>query len=329
MAGIAFFSARPYERTFFDRENNGHSLNYLDAPLDEKTARLAAGSSVVCAFVNDHLDRLTMQILKENGIGLIALRCAGFNNVDLKAAAELGLPVVRVPAYSPYAVAEHTLALLLTLCRKTHRAFNRVREGNFSLDGLMGFDIHGKTVGVLGTGKIGAIFSRIMLGMGCRVLAYDLRPDTALEQAGVLYVDIDRLFAESDIISLHTPLLPQTQHIINATTLAKMKKGVVILNTSRGALLDTKAVVRALKSEHIGGLAIDVYEQEEGLFFQDLSGRILQDDTIARLLTFPNVLVTAHQAFFTDTAMQQIAQTTLRNIDDWQAGKPLINLVPG
>lgn len=229
----------------------------------------------------------------------------------------------------PFAVAEHTLALLLTLCRKTHRAFNRVREGNFSLDGLMGFDIHGKTVGVLGTGKIGAIFSRIMLGMGCRVLAYDLRPDTALEQAGVLYVDIDRLFAESDIISLHTPLLPQTQHIINATTLAKMKKGVIILNTSRGALLDTKAVVRALKSEHIGGLAIDVYEQEEGLFFQDLSGRILQDDTIARLLTFPNVLVTAHQAFFTDTAMQQIAQTTLRNIDDWQAGKPLINLVPG
>ncbi len=329
MAGIAFFSARPYERTFFDRENSGHSLNYLDAPLDEKTARLAAGSSVVCAFVNDHLDRLTMQILKENGIGLIALRCAGFNNVDLKAAAELGLPVVRVPAYSPYAVAEHTLALLLTLCRKTHRAFNRVREGNFSLDGLMGFDIHGKTVGVLGTGKIGAIFSRIMLGMGCRVLAYDLRPDTALEQAGVLYVDIDRLFAESDIISLHTPLLPQTQHIINATTLAKMKKGVIILNTSRGALLDTKAVVRALKSEHIGGLAIDVYEQEEGLFFQDLSGKILQDDTIARLLTFPNVLVTAHQAFFTDTAMQQIAQTTLRNIDDWQAGKPLINLVPG
>lgn len=325
MAGIAFFSARPYERTFFDRENSGHSLNYLDAPLDEKTARLAAGSSVVCAFVNDHLNRLTMQILKENGIGLIALRCAGFNNVDLKTAAELGLPVVRVPAYSPYAVAEHTLALLLTLCRKTHRAFNRVREGNFSLDGLMGFDIHGKTVGVLGTGKIGAIFSRIMLGMGCRVLAYDLRPDTALEQAGVLYVDIDRLFAESDIISLHTSASKDAAHH-QRDNACEDEKGRH--HTSRGALLDTKAVIRALKSEHIGGLAIDVYEQEEGLFFQDLSGRILQDDAIARLLTFPNVLVTAHQAFFTDTAMQQIAQTTLRNIDDWQAGKPLINLVP-
>lgn len=261
----------------------------------------------------------------KKGIKLIALRCAGFNNVDLNAAKAHGIKVVRVPAYSPYAVAEHAVALILTLNRKTHKAYNRVRDSNFSLEKLVGFDLHGKTVGVIGTGKIGIIFCQIMQGFGCRVLAFDPFPNAELIAKGVEYQTLDDLFAASDIISLHCPLTPQTHHIINAKALEKVKKGAMLVNTSRGALVDTTAVISALRYRHLGYLAIDVYEQEEALFFQDLSGEILDDEEISHLLTFPNVLITAHQSFFTSEALEQIATTTLQNMSDFESGKPLVN----
>jgi D-lactate dehydrogenase len=268
-----------------------------------------------------------IQKLADAGVKLIALRCAGYNNVDLPAAAQAGLQVVRVPAYSPYSVAEHTVALILTLNRKTHRAFNRVKEGNFSLNGLMGFDLYGKTVGLIGLGKIGKVTARILKGFGCQVLGYDVATDPECEQMGVVYSTLDEIYTQSDIISLHCPLTPQTRHLINRTAIAKMKRGVMLINTSRGALIDTPDVIEALKTEHIGYLGLDVYEEEADLFFEDLSEKVIQDDIFMRLLSFPNVLITGHQAFFTRNALQSIAQVTLQNISDFEQQKVLVNAV--
>jgi D-lactate dehydrogenase len=324
---IAFFSTKSYDIEYFERFNDTfqHEFQFFETRLNEKTVNLIDTQEAVCVFVNDDLNEKTIAELHTKGIKLIALRCAGFNNVDLNAAKAHGIKIVRVPAYSPYAVAEHAVALILTLNRKTHKAYNRVRDSNFSLERLVGFDLHGKTVGVIGTGKIGAIFCQIMQGFGCRVLAFDPFPDAELIAKGIEYQALDNLFAASDIISLHCPLTPQTHHIIDAEVLEKMKKGAMLVNTSRGALVDTTAVISALKYRHLGYLAIDVYEQEEALFFQDLSGEILDDEEISRLLTFPNVLITAHQSFFTNEALEQIATTTLQNVSDFENEKPLVN----
>jgi D-lactate dehydrogenase len=324
---IAFFSTKSYDREYFTRYNTGHELVFFEAPLNEQTVTLADGCSAVCAFVNDALNATVIKGLAEAGIRLIAMRSAGYNNVDLAAAAAHQISVVRVPAYSPHAVAEHAVALILTLNRKTHKAYNRVREGNFSLEKLTGFDLYGKTVGVIGTGKIGQVFCDIMKGFGCRVLAFDLIANREMEAKGVEYLPLTSLLPQCDIISLHCPLTDQTRHIINADTLGMMKPGVMLINTSRGALIDTRAVIHALKTGHVRYLGIDVYEQEEKLFFHNLSEEIIQDDDIMRLMSFPNVLITSHQGFFTDEALTQIAQTTLQNITDFEAGKQLINKV--
>ncbi len=316
---VTMFSTKSYDERYFAAANEAgaqHDLIFQEAKLTAQSAPLAMGSRVVCAFVNDHLDREVLEQLKAGGTEYIALRCAGFNNIDLQAAAELGLKVVRVPAYSPHAVAEHTLALLLTLNRRIHRAYNRVREGNFALNGLVGFDLHGLTVGIIGTGKIGTMTAGLFKGFGCKLVCYDVFENPEMKALGTTYMSLDELFAQSDIISLHCPLLEATHHMINAESIAKMKPGVTLLNTSRGALIDTAAVIDGLKSGHIGNLAIDVYEEEDNLFFEDKSGQVMQDDVFARLLTFPNVLITGHQAFFTDTALSQIAQVTLKNISD-------------
>lgn len=317
MPTVAFFDAKPYDREYFSPRLAAAGLvaRFLDFRLTAETAETARGAASVCLFVNDHADRNVLKKLSALGVHHLALRCAGFNNVDLKAAAELGLAVTRVPAYSPYAVAEHTLALLLTLNRKIHRAFNRVREHNFALAGLVGFDLHGKTVGIVGTGKIGRITAQIFRGFGTQVLAYDVMPDKAWALAhGVRYASLDDLLAQADIVSLHTPLTPETHHLINATTLGRMKPGAYLVNTSRGKLVDTVALIEALKTRHLGGVALDVYEEEEGVFFEDLSGAVLEDDELSRLLTFPNVLITAHQAFLTAEALQEIARVTVENI---------------
>ena len=324
---IAFFSTKSYDREFFDKYVSTHEIIYFEAPLNEQTANLAAGCNAVCVFVNDKLNAGIIAELKKMGVQLIALRCAGFNNVDLAAAKDNIIKVVRVPAYSPHAVAEHAVALILTLNRKTHKAYNRVREGNFSLERLTGFDLYGKTVGVIGTGKIGETFCDIMLGFGCRVLAFDLVENKQLASKGVDYLPIVDVFEQADIISLHCPLNEQTKHIINGQTIHMMKEGVMLINTSRGALVDTKTVVQALKTGRIGYLGLDVYEQEEKLFFNDLSENIIQDDVIMRLLSFPNVLITSHQGFFTEEALTQIAQTTLGNIDAFETGGVLKNVV--
>ncbi len=324
---IAFFSTKSYDREFFDHYVTTHEIIYFEARLDKQTASLAAGCNAVCAFVNDKLSRNTIIELKKTGIQLIALRSAGFNNVDLVAAKENGIPVVRVPAYSPFAVAEHAVALMLTLNRKTHKAYNRVREGNFSLERLTGFDLNGKTVGVIGTGKIGQIFCDIMMGFGCNVLAFDLIAHQPTAAKGVTYLPLVDIFDQADIISLHCPLNEQTRHLINEHTIGMMKEGVMLINTSRGALINTAAAIDGLKSGRIGYLGLDVYEQEEKLFFKDLSENIIQDDEILRLLSFPNVLITSHQGFFTEEALTQIAQITLANIDDFDAGKALKNQV--
>ena len=326
---IIFFSAKPYDKEFFEQENQrfGHQLTFLEVHLDPHTAVLAKGQEVVCVFVNDAVTAEVLRALAEQGVRLIALRCAGYNNVDLKAAQELGIRVVRVPAYSPYSVAEHTVALILTLNRKTHRAYNRVREGNFALNGLMGFDLHGKTVGLLGLGKIGLATARILKGFGCRVLGYDVAESEEATQVGLEYTDLDTLYAEAGIISLHCPLTPQTHHIINEESLGKMKQGVMLINTSRGALVDTKAVIKALKTEKISYLGLDVYEEEADLFFEDLSGRVIQDDVFMRLLSFSNVLITGHQAFFTSNALQRIAEVTLQNITAFEKQEQLENEV--
>jgi D-lactate dehydrogenase len=326
---IALFDSHGFERQYFDQENNafGHEIVHFEPRLTEQTAGLAEGFPCVCAFVNDRLNEGVLQALAKGGTRLIALRSAGFNHVNLEAADRLGFKVVRVPEYSPYAVAEHAAALILTLNRKIHRAYARVREGNFSLNGLVGFDLHGKTVGLVGTGKIGAVMARIMLGFGCRVLAYDLKEESALRDAGVSYVALDELFRSSDIVSLHVPLTPETRHLIDGPALAKMKDGVTLINTGRGALIDTPALINALKKGKVGYAGLDVYEEEEGIFFSDLSGQVLQDDTLARLLTFPNVVLTSHQAFLTEEALRSIAQVTLQNIQDFAQGLPLANEV--
>lgn len=328
---IAFFDTHAFERPYFEKANAAHgfTFNFIEARLTEQTAQLAQGFDCVCAFVNDKLSAKTLEILAQMGVKLIALRSAGFNNVDLEASQKLGLSVVRVPEYSPYAVAEHAVALILTLNRKIHRANSRVQEGNFSLNGLVGFDLNGKTVGVIGTGKIGKIFVKIMNGFGCKVLTFDATPDESMsDNYEARYVDkLDELLKLSDIISLHVPLKPSTHHLINASAIAKMKKGVMLINTGRGALVDTKALVDALKSGHIGYAGLDVYEEEEEVFFQDLSGEVIQDDILARLLTFPNVILTSHQAFLTAEALQNIAETTLLNIKQFNQGQNLTNEV--
>ncbi len=312
---ITFFSSQPYDRIFFERFNDamGFELNFIDVALDEQTAQLAKGSDAVCVFVNDKLTAPIIALLKANDIKIIALRCAGFNNVDLEAAHQNNIRVCRVPAYSPEAVAEHAVAMILTLNRKTHKAYNRVREQNFSLHGLLGFNLHGKTVGVVGTGNIGQAFCRIMLGFGCIVKAFDLVANKEMESIGVTYHPLMEVL-QTDIISLHCPLNEQTHHLIGPETIGYLKKGAMLINTGRGALIDTKTMIQALKKGHISALGLDVYEQEEKLFFRDLSTKIIEDDDIQRLMSFPNVLVTAHQAFFTDEALSQIAITTLNNV---------------
>ena len=325
---IAFFSTKSYDQIYFERGNEQqHELVFLEPALTEQTVSLAVGCKVVCVFVNDKLTAPVIQSLAQQKVELIALRCAGFNNVDLKAAKECNIPVVRVPAYSPHAIAEHAVALILTLNRKTHKAYNRVRESNFSLDRLTGFDLYGKTVGVVGTGKIGSTFAGIMRGFGCTILATDIQQNKVLLSQGVQYVPLEELLAQSDIISLHCPLTEQTRHLINDQTIKQTKPGLMLINTGRGALIDTKSVIKALKTGHLAYLGLDVYEQEENLFFKDLSETIIQDDLIARLMTFPNVLITAHQAFLTEEALSEISRITLENIEAFEKGNTLVNAV--
>ncbi|MCA9839567.1 MAG: 2-hydroxyacid dehydrogenase [Trueperaceae bacterium] len=316
---LAIFSTKPYDRRFFSEVNTNHKhqLSFFEARLSLETVSLAEGFEGVCAFVNDSLGAEVLEHLAKGGTRLIALRSAGFNHVDLEKAHALGLTVVRVPAYSPHAVAEHALALMLALNRKIHRAFNRVREANFALDGLMGFDVHGKTIGVIGTGKIGQSFIQLASGFGGKVIAYDPYPNDTL---AVTYVSLEKLFQESAIISLHCPLTPETHHLINQASLAQMQDGVMLINTSRGALVDTGAVIEALKSGKIGHLGLDVYEEEGDLFFEDLSNKVIQDDVFTRLLTFPNVIITGHQGFFTQEALHNIAETTLTNVTAFEGG---------
>jgi D-lactate dehydrogenase len=313
---LVFFSAQPYDKEFFKKHqgNSEMELIFHEASLSEKTVSFLEPADAVCVFVNDQVTAKVCEVLAAKSIGIIALRCAGFNNVDLEAAKQNGLRVCRVPAYSPEAVAEHALALIMTLNRKTHKAYNRVREQNFSLNGLLGFNLHGRSVGVIGTGNIGASFCKIMLGLGCRVKAFDLIANKDLEAIGVTYHPLIEVL-QTDIISLHCPLNDQTRHLINADTISLMKKGVMLINTSRGGLIETTAVIQGLKSGQIAYLGIDVYEQEEHLFFKDLSDTVIQDDEIQRLMSFSNVLITAHQAFFTEDAITQITTTTLNNID--------------
>ncbi len=321
------FDTKRYDRESFARAapNGEIEWRFLEMRLSPETAPLAQGARAACVFVNDHADRPALEILHSLGIRHIALRCAGFNSVDLVAAKELGLAVTRVPAYSPYAVAEHAVALLLALNRKIPRANNRVRDANFSLNGLVGFDLHGKTAGIVGTGKIGRVAAQILRGFGMRVLAYDPypMPDWAKEH-GVEYCDPKTLARESSVISLHTPLTPETRHIIRRETLELMKPGVILINVSRGALIDTSALIEALKCGRLGGVGLDVYEEEEGVFFEDLSGQILQDDELARLLTFPNVLITAHQAFLTQEALGEISRVTVANLVAFAHGQPFL-----
>jgi D-lactate dehydrogenase len=326
---VGVFSTQPYDREPLGTANHrgGHELVFSEARLDQDTADWASGFDAVVVFVNDSLKRGVLERLAAGKTRLVALRCAGFNNVDLDAARELGLTVARVPAYSPHAVAEHAVGLILTLNRKYHRAYARVRESNFSLVGLAGFDLRGRTVGVVGTGAIGQAFGRIMLGFQCKVLAYDPWPNTASRELGMHYVTLNDLVRASDIISLHCPLTPETHHLINAASLAKMKRGVMLINTGRGALIDARSAIAALKTGQLGYFGIDVYEEEENLFFRDLSGQIIQDDVFMRLLTFPNVLVTAHQGFFTREALANIADTTIGNLTAFERGEGMLHRV--
>ncbi|WP_150525801.1 2-hydroxyacid dehydrogenase [Roseibium sediminis] len=326
---VDVFSTKPYDTRYLQQtvlqKNVGDQfdLRFHESRLNAQTVALASGADAVCVFVNDDVCAETIEVLAAGSCKLIALRCAGFNNVDLKAADANGITVCRVPAYSPHAVAEHTVALMLTLNRKTHKAYNRVREGNFALDGLMGFDMHGKTAGIVGTGLIGEGLARILLGFGCKVLAFDPTPNDACVAMGVDYVGLNDLFAASDILSLQCPLTPQTHHLIDDKVVSQMKRGVMLINTSRGAVVDTQAVLRGLKSGHIGSLGLDVYEEESSLFFEDLSSSYIPDDLFARLLTFPNVIITSHQGFFTEEALSTIAETTIGNIQSYrESGVP-------
>lgn len=327
---LAVFDTHRFDRAALEKANarHGHELVFFETRLGRHTVPLARGFPAVCVFVNDRLDAATIDQLADGGTRLIATRSAGFNQIDLNAAASAGIHVVRVPEYSPHAVAEHTLALVLTLNRKLHRAAFRVRDWNFSLDGLEGFDLYGKTVGVVGTGRIGRTTATIFRGFGCRVQLSDLAPNEAFAQSiGAEYRPLDELLAESDIVTLHVPLTPSTHHLIDAAALARMKRGVMLINTGRGALVDSRALIEALKSGQVGSAGLDVYEEEEGIFFEDLSGQVLQDDVLARLLTFPNVLVTAHQAFLTQEALAAIAETTLASVTAFEHGAPLDNEV--
>jgi D-lactate dehydrogenase len=323
---VAVFSTKAYDREYLDKVNNNtQQLTYFKAALNAGTTNLSIGFDAVCVFVNDTVDKAVIEKLAVNGIKIIALRCAGFNNVDITAAAANNIKVVRVPAYSPQAVAEHAVALILTLNRKTHKAYNRVREGNFSIEKLTGFNLYNKTVGVIGTGKIGIAFCNIMLGFGCKVIASDLFESDYLKEKGVVYRSIDEILNQSDIISLHCPLTPETKYLFNSTAFNKMKDGAMLINTSRGALIKTADAIAALKSGKLGYLGIDVYEQEENIFFKDLSESIIHDDLIERLISFHNVLITPHQGFFTIEALDQIAATTLKNLTDFEKGLPLDN----
>ncbi len=327
---VAVFSTKPYDQLFLGRAAlaAGHDLTYLEPKLDASTARLAEGFPAVCAFVNDTIDGDVLARLAAGGTRIVAMRSAGYNNVDLEAAARLGLTVVRVPAYSPHAVAEFTVALLLALDRRIHRAWARVRENNFALDGLLGHDLFGKTVGVIGTGRIGALVAKCFrLGFGCEVLAHDRFAAAELEAAGIVYTSVEDLVARSDVITLHCPLTPETRHIIDAAAIERGKPGFILINTSRGALIDAEAVIAGLKSGKIGAVGLDVYEQEADLFFEDLSNEIIQDDVFQRLLTFPNVLITGHQAFFTEEALTAIAETTMANLAEEEAGRVSPNRV--
>jgi D-lactate dehydrogenase len=319
---VAVFSTKSYDKEYLDKANieNKHELAYFESSLKQKSARLAENFDAVCVFVNDMLTKEVIEVLSGLNVKLIVLRCAGFNNVDIESAFSNNIKVLRVPAYSPTAVAEHATALILTLNRKTHKAYNRVREGNFSIERLTGFELSGKTVGIIGTGRIGAAFAIIMKGFGCKVIAFDNYPNNALKDTVLDYCSLEEVFKISDIISLHCPLTPETNHLINKNSLSMMKKGVMLINTSRGKLIDTDAAIEALKEGRLGYLGIDVYEQEEKLFFKDLSEIIILDDKISRLMTFPNVLVTAHQAYFTDNALTQIAHTTIQNLSDFENG---------
>jgi len=328
---LALFSTKPYDEQFFTAANErfGNDLAFFEARLDPTTAQLAAGFPAICPFVNDRLDAQVLAALAAGGTKWIALRSAGFNNVDLAAADELGIKILRVPAYSPHAVAEHTVGLILTLNRKLHRAYSRVRDGNFSLNGLLGFDLFGRTVGIVGTGQIGVCVAEAIGGFGCRLLGYDLTPNARCQSLGMQYVPLPQLLAQSDIITLHCPLTPETRYLVNADTIRLMKPGVMLINTSRGAVIDTKAVLEALKSGMIGYLGLDVYEEEGDYFFEDLSGEVIEDDTLARLMTFPNVIITSHQAFFTREALDKIATTTLQNLRDLETGGSCANEVHG
>ncbi len=324
---VAVYDTKPYDRQSLANAQGAEAIawRFLDFRLGVDTVQAARGAQAVCAFVNDDAGRAVLEELAGFGVGLLTLRCTGFNHVDLPAAKELGLPVTRVPNYSPYSVAEHTIALILALNRKIHRAFNRVRELNFSLTGLEGFDLHGKTAGIFGTGKIGRIVAEILKGFGMRVLAYDPypSPDWAARH-GMIYADRDTLARESDILSLHVPLTPDTKHMVRRETIELMKPGAIVVNVSRGQLIDTAALIHALKSRRLGGVALDVYEEEEGVFFEDLSGQVLEDDVLARLLTFPNVFITAHQAFLTREALKDIARVTVENVRRLSAGQPFL-----
>ncbi len=318
---VAVFSTKAYDRDYLAAANAGrHQLDFIEAPLNTQTVRLAQDADAVCCFVNDHLDADCLGALHELGIKLVVLRCAGFNQVDLAAARNLGITVARVPEYSPHAVAEHALGLILMLNRHLHRAHHRVRENDYSLNGLLGFDLVGKTVAVIGTGKIGQVFAQIMLGIGCRVIAHDPQPSAELISRGVVYVSLDDLWPQADIVSLHCPLNSQTHHLVNLDAINRMKMGVMLINTGRGGLIDTRAVITGLKARKIGYLGLDVYEEEGDLFFEDYSNQLLQDDVFARLLTFPNVVITGHQAFFTREALTAIGEITLANITHFESG---------
>lgn len=317
---VVVYNAKQYDRAYLQTAfADRHRATFLDASLTAETAELAAGHQAICVFVNDDVGAKVLNVLARVGVRLVALRCTGFNNVDLQAARTLGIRVARVPAYSPHAVAEHTIALLLALNRKLHRAFNRVREGNFSLDGLLGFDLHGKTVGIVGTGAIGRVMARILCGFGCNVIATDPAPNEYCRDLGVRYVSWETLCRESRIITLHCPLTPETRHLVDAQSIQWMQPGTMLINTSRGAVVDTRAIIQGLKNKTIGSLALDVYEEEAHLFFENLSDRIIDDDVFARLLTFPNVLITGHQGFFTDEALTKIAATTDDNLTAFAA----------
>lgn len=327
---IFFFDTHSFEKEYFCEANKNfnHELNFFESRLNEKSAIIAKGYPCICAFANDHLDEKVLTILFENGTRLVALRSAGYNHVNLEMAKQLGLRVVRVPEYSPYSVAEHAIALLMTLNRKIHKSYNRVREGNFSLEGLVGFDLHGKTVGVIGTGKIGKVFIKILIGFGCKVIAHDLRPDQLFaQQMGFQYTELEHILKTADVLSLHVPLNNKTHHMLDQKAFSMMKKGIMVINTSRGALIDTQCLIAGLKSGHISAAGLDVYEEEENYFFKDLSNQILNDDTLIRLMTFPNVILTGHQGFLTKEALLNIAQTTLSNIQEFEAGQILTNEV--